>query len=144
MPASEEHKDLIPRGIRNKNPGNVRSNPRYAWLGQVGIDDKGFIVNSAPEYGLRQILVIFHNYQEYHGLQTPDDLINRWAPSTENNVPAYVADMCQRCGVRHNQPIDIRNIAHEWASGIVHHECGSDPYDVDLYRIAIHIAFNQR
>ena len=38
------------------------------------------------------------NYSHEHELDTITSIINRWAPSTENNTSAYIMDVCDRTG----------------------------------------------
>lgn len=134
----------VPRGIRNNNPGNIRANKDFGWLGQTDIDPDGFVVFNSPALGIRALLIIFHNYQLHHGLKTPIDLIHRWAPPTENDVGSYITDVCHRLGVPIDAAIDIQRNAIPWASAIVLHECGTNPYNMDVYNTASSLAFNQR
>lgn len=134
----------VARGIRNNNPGNIRANAEFGWLGQTGVDPEGFVIFSSPTLGIRALLITFHNYQVHHGLKTPVELINRWAPPSENDVSHYIGDVCARLGVSVFTPIDIQREAIPWASAIVLHECGTNPYSMDVYDAAKSLAFNSR
>lgn len=133
-----------PRGIRNHNPGNVRASPAFKWMGQIGTDAKGFIINKDPVFGLRQIMVIFHNYQLHHNLRSTYQLITRWAPNTENDTADYARFMAGRLFVALNDPIDIRDVWCRWTHGIVMYECGQDPYSIDQFNFAHKLAFESR
>lgn len=134
----------IPRGIRNHNPGNVRSSPAFRWLGQVSVDSDGFVINSAPAFGLREIMVIFHNYQLFHGLKTTYQLIQRWAPSKENDTADYTRFVAGRLIVSPDQPLDMLEVWCRWTHAIVLYENGQDPYSIDIYNLAHNLAFSQR
>lgn len=134
-----------PRGIRNNNPGNVRASHAYTWLGQTGADLDGFVINSEPVFGLRQIMVIFHNYQLFYALRSTHQLIQRWAPGKDNNdVADYTRYMAGRIMVGINDPIDIRDCWCRWTHAIVLYENGQDPYDISLYILAHKLAFQSR
>lgn len=134
----------LPRGIRNRNPGNVRATAAFQWLGQIGQDADNFVINRAPEYGLREIMILFHNYQEYHQLHTTYQLIRRWAPPNENDPADYARFVAGRVMVGINDPIDITVVWRRWTSAIVMYENGQDPYNLDLYTLAHAMAFNTR
>lgn len=133
-----------PRGMRNCNPGNIRANPQFVWMGQTGKDDKGFCIFSDPKYGVRALLVLFHNYQEHYQLHTLSQLINRWAPPNENDTVAYTHYMSGYTRTGPLQPFDVTLHARDLAHGIVHFEQGRDPYPEGVYTDAIQLAFTQR
>ena len=90
---------MVPRGVRNANPGNLRAVTGVQWLGQVGVDDVGFAVFDTPQHGIRAMAKQLLAYQQKHGLNTIAGIINRWAPSVENDTGAYVADVASAVGV---------------------------------------------
>ena len=73
------------RGLRNRNPGNIRHNAtRY--LGEIAGTDKSFKTFSAMPWGYRAMFVALYTYQRRYGLNTITGLIRRWAPSNENDT----------------------------------------------------------
>lgn len=79
-----------PRGIRNNNPGNIRHSPTK-WLGQSEVQlDKDFVTFDEMKYGVRAICKILQTYQTKYHLQTVEQIIERWAPPSENNTAAYI------------------------------------------------------
>lgn len=80
---------LIPRGIRNNNPLNIRIG--NVWLGEVASPtDPEFEQFCSMEYGLRAAFVILRRYIRRYGHNTIRTIISTWAPNTENNTAAYV------------------------------------------------------
>lgn len=94
---------MIPRGIRNNNPGNIKSNS-ITWKGMMAEDDrtpeqkkeKTFVVFRGPWWGIRAMAVILRNYHRKHGLNTVSQIIYRWAPPADANPTCnytnFVAD----------------------------------------------------
>jgi len=84
---------VIPLGIRNRNPGNIRpSNP--AWQGAVGVNG-GFVVFDSMTNGIRALCKQLIVYQTRYGIKTVRDAISRWAPPTDHNdTEAYIVMVC--------------------------------------------------
>lgn len=124
----------LPRGIRNKNPGNIdRTTPRTPWQGQLPagqLTDERFEQFQAPEWGIRALARTLITYQDKHGLNTVRGVINRWAPPSENDTGAYVAQVASKLGVTPNTPINVHE--HRFmlplVKAIIHHENGMQPY----------------
>lgn len=85
---------MLPRGIRNNNPLNIRIG--NAWLGEVAKPtDTEFEQFVSPVYGLRAAFIILRRYILRYNLRTVDDIISRWAPAKENNTENYVQQVCE-------------------------------------------------
>lgn len=97
-----------PRGIRNCNPGNIRKTDTK-WKGEVPGGDSAFETFISMPYGYRALIKLLQNYQRNHRLRTIRQLINRWAPSTENNTSAYVATVARETGFGCDQTIDLKD-----------------------------------
>lgn len=99
----------VTRGIRNKNPFNIiKSNPPQGWLGALPESqntDPRFLQFDTMEHGIRAGLILIRNYIR-QGHNTPERIINRFAPSTENHTAAYIIQVCQRACF---QPTEIVN-----------------------------------
>lgn len=94
-----------PRGIRNNNPGNIedgafaRSLPGYA-----GSDGR-FARFDSPDAGNAAKAQLLGSYIR-RGFDTPLEIINRWAPPSDNNpTQAYAAYVAQRVGIRPDQQV---------------------------------------
>jgi hypothetical protein len=83
-------------GMRNNNPLNIRYNSGNHWQGLTG-ENKGFCTFKSRVYGYRAAFV---NLQTYHvaGKDTIREIINKWAPATENNTAAYISTVCKASG----------------------------------------------
>ncbi|QHJ76725.1 MAG: hypothetical protein [Bacteriophage sp.] len=132
-----------PRGIRNNNPGNIRWGDD--WRGLVPYaqrTDKSFCQFTAPEYGIRAMIIILRNYQRKRGLKTVADIINRWAPPVENNTLAYINSVAKSVGVKPDQAIDVMDsrVMIPLLEAIITHENGVQPYGFDVFVKAIDLA----
>ena len=89
---------MLPRGIRNNNPLNIRIG--NSWLGEVDKPtDKEFEQFKDMVYGVRAGFILIRRYIERYHLDTIADIVCRWAPPTENNTPGYFKTVCQRTGL---------------------------------------------
>lgn len=95
------------RGLRNRNPGNIRrSNTRY--VGEVERPtDPEFRQFVAVEWGYRAMFVLLYTYRLRYGLNTLRGLIGRWAPPSENRTESYIRFVADRCGLDEEEPIDL-------------------------------------
>lgn len=130
-----------PRGVRNNNPGNIDFNPLNKWKGLNPKSkelDSRFCVFISPEYGIRALMVLLRNYQKKHNLHSVYKIINRWAPSNENNTSAYVMHVAKEMGVATTEYLDLsnRDTLISLAKAIVVHENGVQPYSESVYQSA--------
>lgn len=84
-----------------RNPLNIRASVKNNWLGSRG-SYKGFVVFNSTELGYRAALLLLRNYVR-NGHRTIFDIINRWAPPTENDTDSYIKTVCSSLGC---QPSD--------------------------------------
>jgi hypothetical protein len=130
---------VIPRGIRNFNPGNIRKDGT-PWL---GLDPEGqdpdFCVFIEPEYGIRAMVKILQRYKSY-GINTIHACISRWAPSSENDTQAYIDAVCKECSVGPDDPVDLDVIMPTLLKAIIQHECGIMPYTDQTINAGIALA----
>lgn len=127
-----------PRGIRNNNPGNIRG-AGYQWQGETGRDDKGFVIFSSPLYGLRAMARTLKTYREKHFLVTIRQVIERWAPDSENNTSAYVDSVAARSGIGADTYIEPDDYPALIAA-MIYHENGQQPYSLELINEGISLA----
>lgn len=126
-----------PRCCRNNNPGNIDCG--QSWRGLVprpcmtpaqAAEDR-FAVFQGPEWGFRAMAILLRNYLTYYGCNTVRKIINRWAPSGENNTSAYVADVSTRMGVKPDDRLNLVNdgTLFKLVKAITIHETGCwEPY----------------
>lgn len=79
----------VTRGMRNKNPFNIKHNPKNKWLGLLPEQDGEFCKFSSLQLGVRAGLVLLRNYI-VKGVNTPRLIIKRFAPATENHTDNYI------------------------------------------------------
>lgn len=89
---------IIPRGIRNNNPLNIRIG--NVWLGEVrDPTDPNFEQFISMVYGVRAGFVLLRRYIRHYHRTTIPQVIAAWAPSNENNTTAYIDKVCQVSGI---------------------------------------------
>jgi hypothetical protein len=112
----------VPRGIRNNNPLNISYVPGQE--GAVGSDGR-FGIYGSQEQGIasaeRQLL----RYQD-RGIDTLTKVLNKWAPSSENDTAAYIARVSRDTGIKPDEQIDFRNRQQAAAiiASMARHETG--------------------
>jgi hypothetical protein len=127
-------KAMDSRGYRNKNPGNIDWNKGNAWQGQVGLETTGnpprFAVFQSHEYGIRALACLLTTYQDRHKLRTVRGIINRWAPSVENNTGSYVMAVARAMDRGPDDELDLHTYAdlRPLVQAIITHELGGNPY----------------
>lgn len=99
---------LIPRGIQNNNPFNIRHS-KNQWQGQaVKQNDLDFVTFENPIAGIRAAMKILINYCIKYHLATVWELISRWAPPSDNNpTDVYAANVAKHMGVGVNDEVNI-------------------------------------
>jgi len=128
---------LMPRGIRNNNPGNIEDNG-IDWRGHRGSDGR-FIIFDKPEHGIRAIARILNTYQTKYGINTVEGIISRWAPPHENNTDAYIAHAEKVLKVSRLEPIG-REHYEKLIRVIIQHENGVQPYSSKVINDGIALA----
>ena len=90
---------MLPRGIRNNNPLNIRRTAKDQWQGlRAQQTDASFCQFESLEYGWRAAL---------YRLFTIRAIINKWAPPQENLTATYIANVSRLTGIPPDEPIGI-------------------------------------
>lgn len=119
---------VLTRGLRNHNPGNIRtSSDRWAGLDNPP-DDGEFFRFTHPQYGIRAIARILKTYHDRHGIHTIRNLVARWAPSNENPTEALIENMARRTGLDANEEIEFSEHLTVLVKAIIVQENGFQPY----------------
>lgn len=127
---------MVPRGLRNNNPGNIRK-PKNAggnWMGLARMQsDPAFLQFATMTYGCRALIKTLQTYTHKHGLSTVEQIINRWAPPVENNTSAYVKHVAKALGVAPDEAIDVKDPQTyiTLAKAIARHENGDSALDIE-------------
>ena len=117
----------LPRGIRNNNPGNLRSG--YGMGTPVPKED-GFARFATMEDGLYSMAMLVSDFYNVTGLRTLPAFIGRYAPSTENDVTQYMNLVSQRLGLNplsratHDLQLNQGWRAFDFMRAIIQVECG--------------------
>lgn len=131
------------RGIRNHNPGNIRRSADR-WQGMSAQQtDPEYVQFDAPEWGLRALAKVLLNYQGMHRLQTLSQIVQRWAPPTENNTSSYLAHVSKLTGIPVDAVLTLRQNPEQLRTlmaAMIQHENGAQPYSTDLIAHGIQLA----
>lgn len=130
----------LPRGIRDRNPGNVRLSQDH-WLGQVfpGVD-LSFCTFDTMAHGVRCTAKILLGYQALK-LNTVRKIISRWAPPIENDTGAYAKAVAAAIGKDADAPIILAEpVLEQLCRAIFHHENGGDYVSADDLSAGVRMA----
>jgi len=82
---------LLPRGMRNNNPGNIKISSS-GWIGKIPAiqnTDGEFEQFEYYKYGVRALMVLLRTYIN-QGYDTIPKIIGKYAPPSENNINPYI------------------------------------------------------
>ncbi|MEG1860990.1 MAG: structural protein P5 [Bacteroidaceae bacterium] len=97
------------RGLRNKNPLNIRRTST-SWQGlRKTQTDPAFFQFTSLEYGYRAAFRTLHTYYTRYHLRTIAQMIARWAPPVENDTKKYIQVVARRAGISADAEVDIYN-----------------------------------
>lgn len=128
--------DKSPRGIRNNNPGNIRSS-NIKWQGSNG-DDGEFIIFTSPVYGIRAIAKILATYRS-RGITSLSDIVATWAPPNENDTDQHTRNISAISGLPVNAEINSSNML-SFIEGLIYAENGTQPYSSGTINRGIELA----
>lgn len=103
-----------PRGIRNNNPGNIRYGDFAKKHGATGSDNGGYAIFSSMAMGQAAQLALLRSYRS-NGRDSISSIIDRYAPSSENDTSAYVASVSRQTGLSATQALSddqLRAVAY--------------------------------
>lgn len=118
---------IIPRGIRNNNPLNIRIG--NTWLGErANPTDDAFEEFVSMEYGIRAAFCILRRYIRRYHKDTVTSIVSTWAPSQENNTLRYIDIVCQRTGLTPDQHIKFEDQSTmcKLVAAMAFVECGTE------------------
>ncbi|QAY92535.1 structural protein [Pseudomonas sp. ACM7] len=126
-----------PRGIRNFNPGNIRHAKGVRWQGMaVAQSDTNFVQYTATRWGIRAIARVLITYQDKRlaadgsRIDSVREIIERWAPASENNTEAYALTVARALGIDPDyEGLDVYNFdtMRALVRAIIRHENGPGP-----------------
>ena len=100
---------MIPRGIRNQNPLNIRRTGKDQWKGLAAQqNDRAFCQFKSLEYGWRAAFYLLtRTYYHKYRLYTIRGIVSKWAPASENDTRAYIGNVSRLTGIGPDEPIGI-------------------------------------
>jgi hypothetical protein len=129
----------MPRGVRLNNPGNIRKG-RSNWKGMAAAQlDPSYVTFEESKWGIRALAVLLKNYRA-SGRKTVRQVIERWAPASENNTAAYIKHVCSILGVKADQELDWPDDLSRLVGAIIKHENGFVPYTTTEINEAVKLA----
>ncbi|MBO5699213.1 MAG: hypothetical protein J6R79_04335 [Bacteroidaceae bacterium] len=115
-------------GERNRNPLNIRYSPANKWVGlsPQTPNVKGFCCFTQVAYGYRAAILLLHTYYNKYKCTTPEQIIRRWAPPSENDTELYIACVCGRADVKRDVPLDLNSSAfNRFVAAMARQESGA-------------------
>lgn len=133
---------ILPRGIRNNNPGNIRIT-QDNWKGKVPAHlntdgafeqfaDSGGV--SGKVWGIRALARDLST-KINRGLNTIEKIITVYAPPNENNTTNYIKMLAQMTSINPNKPITTNDIP-KIVPAIIRIENGQQPYPQSILKQA--------
>lgn len=116
---------IVPRGIRNNNPLNIRIG--NTWLGEKpSPTDREFEEFVSMSYGIRASFVILRRYINRYKLNTVRLIVERWAPRTENATDKYIQFVCKEINLLPDQTLSYedKNTMCKLVAAMAFAECG--------------------
>ncbi len=108
---------MLPRGIRNNNPLNIRRTAKDQWQGlRAQQTDSAFCQFETLEYGWRAAFYLLtRTYYHKYRLYTIRAIINKWAPPNENLTATYIENVCRLTKIPPDEPLGIPSVqAERW------------------------------
>lgn len=121
--------DKVSRGLRNNNPGNIERRERWQGMSEDQTDER-FITFDSPEYGIRAMARVLRNYGRKYDIWTIEQIVSRWAPSSENETKEYINHVSEQLDIPPAMPLNLENddLLGRLIRAIIKHENGSVPY----------------
>lgn len=127
-----------PRGIANNNPLNIRE-VGINWRGRIG-DDGEFVQFESALMGMRAAARNLKTYRDKYGVLTISEIVQRWAPPSENNTKSYIESVEKLTGIERFTPLIQKDYAALMAA-MIYHENGKQPYDESLIQQGVDLGF---
>ncbi len=104
------HINIIEHEYFRNNVGNLRYDPAIGWRGLIGHNDAGFCLFQTAKRGARAMYITIMDYIVNDNCNNIDDIINRYAPDSENNTEAYIKFVAHNVGI----PRDSDSVKQSW------------------------------
>lgn len=130
-------------GIARNNPFNLEYNPHIPWREQIPPTDGTLYLSFvSPVMGIRAGMVDARTKVQLHGLNTLNKLLPVFAPKSENDVVAYIADVAARLAITPDDVLDINDLPFliAYAKAIITHENGHCSTAPDWYADSVYVS----
>ncbi len=131
---------LLPRSVRNHNPGNIKSVTKTPWDGEIGVDTGGFCIFECLESGCRAQILLLITYYSKHHCRTIEAIVSRWDGDHKNDM-FYVEYVCKMLNIDENEVLTRYGQLVMLAISMTQYEAGHrfypDPYMYQLYHRAL-------
>lgn len=103
----ENKKKMLPRGLRNNNPLNIRRTANL-WQGlSKEQNDPDFFQFESMAWGYRAAFVVLRTYRNRYGINTVERIVRRWAPEKDgNDTEYYIRKVTVLTGLERTQIVD--------------------------------------
>jgi hypothetical protein len=138
----EMAKQALRRGERLNNPLNIEKSAN-AWQGLAPSQpDSRFASFVSADYGIRAGTKILNTYYNKYNLKTIRAIINRYAPSVENDTNSYVNQVAKNSGIGADSVFQF-NEANLFAivKAMIKHEQGRIIYPDAVIRYGVSLGF---
>ena len=107
MMTMENKKKLLPRGLRNNNPLNIRRTANL-WQGlSKEQNDPDFFQFESMAWGYRAAFVVLRTYRNRYGINTVERIVRRWASEKDgNDTEYYIRKVTVLTGLERTQIVD--------------------------------------
>lgn len=122
----------IPRGFRNKNPGNLNFAGQAGATLETGVANPRFAKFNTMEEGVAALGRQLKLY-ESRGINTIREIVNKYAPASDNNdTAAYMKHLSKATGAGIDQPLNLSDSEQLVAltKGIIKRESGGLPEEL--------------
>ncbi len=141
----------LARGVRNRNPLNIRFAQANDWQGKLTADentDDGCAFEQFEDavFGLRAAIRLIRKHHR-HGATTIRRLATIWAPPGENpHLDAYIRTVARHAAIDADTALDLSRDAHlrPVLLGMIRAENGTQPYDDTTIDTALALAAGPR
>lgn len=126
---------IVPRGIRNNNPLNIRIG--NVWLGEVANPtDPDFEQFVSMLYGMRAAFVLLRRYIRHYKRTTIAAIVSAWAPRIENSTITYIDYVASQLGISADTPVkyEDRDMMVKLLAAMARYECGATINQDDILK----------
>lgn len=99
---------MLPRGLRNHNPLNIKIG--NDWKGEVDYNTDGvFEQFTEDKYGYRAAFIILRKYIKKYGRNTIRKIVDSWSPDGRYLQDAYMNAVSKYAGISIDTPISFED-----------------------------------